>query len=90
MTEAEVGDDDRTNDELAKLTERKLKIKRRAVLVSTAVIFTLTAILLFISVAQIQGYQVTPLNQSNRVVFYHLRWLVRGLWCIYAKVTNPF
>ena len=70
MTEAEAGDDDGIKDELAKLTERKLKTRRRAVLVSTAVIFTLTAILLFISVAQIHGYQVTPALPSP-----HLIWL---------------
>ena len=60
MGDAEVGEDDGIYEELAKQTERKIKMRRRALLVSTAVIFTLTAILLFISVAQIQGYQVTP------------------------------
>ena len=82
MTEAEAGDDDGINDELAKLTERKLKTRRRAVLVSTAVIFTLTAILLFISLAQIHGYQVTPALPSPPLTSPHMvvrNWTVRRL-----------
>ena len=39
-------------EELAKLTERKLKIRRRAVLLSIATIFTVTAIILLITVVQ--------------------------------------
>ena len=58
--EAEVGDDVSNEELLVKLTERKLKIRRRAVLVSTATVFTIAAILLFISFAQIHGYQVSP------------------------------
>ena len=58
--EAEVGDEVSNEELLAKLTERKLKIRRRAVLVSTATVFTIAAILLFISFAQIPGYQVSP------------------------------
>ena len=58
--EAEVGDAVVT-EELEKLTERKLKIKQRAVLVSTVTVFTIAAILLFISFGQIHGYQVSPL-----------------------------
>ena len=57
--EAEVGDAVIT-EELDKLTERKLKIRRRAVFLSTATVFTIAAILLFISFAQIHGYQVSP------------------------------
>ena len=51
-------------DELAKLTERKLKIRRRAVLLSIATIFTVTAIILLITVVQEEinkryGWQVS-------------------------------
>ena len=60
------GVDGGINDELAKLTERKLKLRRRAVLVSTATLFTVAAILLFISLAQIQGYQVSIPHTAPR------------------------
>ena len=49
-------------EELSKLTERKLKIRRRAVLLAIATIFTVTAIILIITVVQEEinkryGYQ---------------------------------
>ena len=76
--EAEVGEgEDVINDEAAKLTERKLKIRRRAVLVSTATVFTIAAILLFISLAQIQDYQVPPSSHLTSPDLIVRRWTVR-------------
>ena len=44
--------DSSQEEELAKLTERKLKIRRRAVLLSIATIFTVIAVILIITVVQ--------------------------------------